>query len=146
MIVSGDGDYVPLIRRLHALGKRSLVATTSQPKAGIVNKLLPSVADHFHVIDVPTAPAPLAEPRVPAAKKAAPATKTAPAKKAPTGKKSPADHPGFKLYRASVVKLVNEDPALWVNGQVNAQRLGTLLRKHWPEVTYKTFGFSNAAA
>jgi hypothetical protein len=37
VIVSGDGDFVPLIRRLHALGKRSLVATTSQPKAGVVN-------------------------------------------------------------------------------------------------------------
>lgn len=144
VIVSGDGGYVPLIRRLHALGKRSLVATTSQPAAGTVNKLLPSVADHFHVIDVPPAPAAISAPAAittPAVKKVA-AKKAAPAKKAVPANKAPADHPEFKLYRASVHALVKEDPTLRVNGQVNAQRLGTLLRKRWPEVTYRTFGFA----
>lgn len=129
VIVSGDGDFVPLIRRLHALGKRSLVATTSQPAAGVVNKLLPSVADHFHVIDIPRASAAVA---VKIAVK-----KTQPAKKAP-----PQEHPEFKLYKASVHGFIKEDPTLWLNGQVNVQRLGPLLRKRWPNVTYKTFGYA----
>lgn len=157
VIVSGDGDFVPLIRRLHALGKRSFVATTSQPAAGIVNKLLPSVADYFHRIEVPPAPgmsimpaavqvsskATKAPPgqKIPAAK--TPTAKNAPtAKKAPAAKKTAAAHPELKLYRASVLKLMNEDPTLWVNGQVKAPQLGKLLRERWPDVTYKTFGFA----
>lgn len=157
VIVSGDGDFVPLIRRLHALGKRSFVATTSQPDAGIVNKVLPSVADHFHVIEVPPAPSvdiiPAPVQTSPKAKKAlgakkTPAAKTPTASKAPAAKKSVAAqktaayHPELKLYQASVHDFVKKDPTVWVNGQVNAQRLGTLLRKRWPEVTYKTFGFA----
>ncbi|WP_426226603.1 NYN domain-containing protein [Pseudarthrobacter sp. DSP2-3-2b1] len=157
VIVSGDGDFVPLIRRLHALGKRSFVATTSQPAAGIVNRLLPSVADYFHRIEVPPAPAANIIPAVvqatpksskAAAAKKTPATKPPPAKKAPaatkspSAKKVPAAHPELKLYQASVHDFVKKDPTLWVNGQVNAQRLGTLLRKRWPDITYKTFGFA----
>lgn len=151
VIVSGDGDFVPLIRRLHALGKRSFVATTSQPAAGIVNKLLPSVADYFHRIEVPPAPGmsimPAAVQVSPKATKAPPgqkipAAKTPTAKKAPTAKKTAAAHPELKLYRASVLKLMNEDPTLWVNGQVKAPQLGKLLRERWPDVTYKTFGFA----
>lgn len=132
VIVSGDGDFVPLIRRLHALGKRSLVATTSQPAAGTVNKLLPSVADRFIVIDVPESPAPL--PAV---------NKPQPAKKAPAPKSAATqEHPEFKLYKASVNAFIKDDPSLWVNGQVSVQRLGPLLRKRWPNVTYKTFGYA----
>jgi hypothetical protein len=128
VIVSGDGDFVPLIRRLHALGKRSLVATTSQPGAGAVNKLLATVADYFHIIDIP--PPPVAD-----------AVKKAPAK--PVAK-SPAPairHPELKLYKASVHAFLKEDPSLRVNGLVNAPRLGALLRNRWPNVTYKTFGY-----
>jgi uncharacterized LabA/DUF88 family protein len=111
VIVSGDGDFVPLIRRLHALGKRSFVATTSQPAAGVVNRLLPAVADLFRVIEV-------------------------------TPKKASQEHPELKLYEASVHGFIKEDPSLWVNGQVSAQRLGLLLRKRWPNITYKTFGYA----
>jgi uncharacterized LabA/DUF88 family protein len=118
VIVSGDGDFVPLLRRLHALGKRSLVATTSQPKAGVVNKVLQSVADHFHVIDIPTA---------------------TPAK--PANKKTQAPHTELELYKASVHAFLKDDPTLWVKGLVNAPRLGQLLRDRWPNVTYKTFGY-----
>lgn len=132
VIVSGDGDFVPLIRRLHALGKRSFVATTSQPAAGVVNKLLPSVADHFYVIDIPHA----AAPAVPAKQKAQSV------RKAPAPKAAPDEHPELKLYKASVHGFLKEDPGLWANGQVNVQRLGPLLRKRWPNITYRTFGFA----
>ena len=160
VIVSGDGDFVPLIRRLHALGKRSLVATTSQPAAGVVNKLLPAVADRFHVIDVPQPPAaePVRETAQPAKKAAEPAKKVQPAKKAQAAKKVPAaknapapktaaqEHPELNLYKASVHGFIKENPSLWVNGQVSAQRLGPLLRNRWPNITYKTFGYATLTA
>jgi hypothetical protein len=129
VIVSGDGDFVPLLRRLHALGKRSLVATTSQPKAGAVNKVLQSVADHFHVIDVPAIPAPV------------PAPKPATAAAKPAKKKAEAPHTELELYKASVHAFLKDDPTLWVKGLVDVGRLGQLLRARWPNVTYKTFGY-----
>jgi len=135
VIVSGDGDFVPLLRRLHALGKRSLVATTSQPNAGVVNKVLQSVADHFHVIDIP---APAVVVPVPAVKKP-----PAPAKPA---KKKTAPHTELELYKASVHAFLKDDPTLWVKGLVNAPRLGQLLRDRWPNVTYKTFGYKTLTA
>ena len=137
VIVSGDGDFVPLIRRLHALGKRSFVATTSQPAAGVVNKLLPAVADRFLVVDVPQPPA-----SVPVQKSAQQAQKSLPAKKVPAAKTASQEHPELKLYKASVHGFIKEDPSLWVNGQVSAQRLGLLLRNRWPNITYKTFGYA----
>jgi uncharacterized LabA/DUF88 family protein len=148
VIVSGDGDYVPLIRRLHALGKRSFVVTTTQPAAGVVNRLLPSVADHF--LQVVVTPAPVSLTAAAVKPMAVPATKNLPEQKNPPAKQNPAkalpktlaNHPEFKLYRASIHDFVKKDPTLWVNGQVNAQRLGTLLRNRWPDFTYKTFGFA----
>ncbi|MET3720641.1 NYN domain-containing protein [Arthrobacter sp. UYEF21] len=156
VIVSGDGDFVPLIRRLHALGKRSFVATTSHPAAGAVNKLLPSVADRFHIIDVAQAPAVVPAQRALPPKKAQPAKKPKPGnqkpqpvkKPQPAQKKSPApkatvlEHPELKLYKASIHGFIRDDPTLWVNGKVSAQRLGLLLRKRWPNITYKTFGYA----
>ncbi len=59
VIVSGDGGFIPLIRRLHALNKFVIVASTNTPNSGIVNALLKSVADEYHQIaiaDVSVAP------------------------------------------------------------------------------------------
>ncbi|MBJ2120121.1 NYN domain-containing protein [Arthrobacter sp. MSA 4-2] len=58
VIVSGDGGYVPLVRRLHALGKYVIVVTTSGPDVGAVSSMLRSAADQFHVVAVPEPPAP----------------------------------------------------------------------------------------
>ncbi len=60
VIVSGDGGYVPLVRRLHALGKYVIVVTTSGPDVGAVSSMLRSAADQVHVVPVPEPPAPLA--------------------------------------------------------------------------------------
>lgn len=136
VIVSGDGDFVPLLRRLHALGKRSLVATTSQPKAGVVNKVLQSVADHFHIIDIPG----------PAGAAVAPTMKKPPAPAKPVKKKTGTPHTELELYKASVHAFLKDDPSLWVKGLVNAPRLGQLLRDRWPNVTYKTFGYKTLKA
>ena len=53
VIVSGDGGFVPLIRRLHTLGKYAIVVTTSHSAAGGGNMFLKAAADHFHVVQVP---------------------------------------------------------------------------------------------
>ena len=47
VIVSGDGGFVPLVRRLHALGKFVVVVTSSMETT---NKLLIAAADHFHLV------------------------------------------------------------------------------------------------
>ena len=52
VIVTGDGGFVPLIRRLHAVNKYVVVVSTTAPNAGIVNPLLKAVADEYHQIDV----------------------------------------------------------------------------------------------
>ena len=49
VLVSGDGGFVPLIRRLHALGKYVVVATTESRSDKSASKLLKSVADYFLV-------------------------------------------------------------------------------------------------
>ncbi|MEO6529854.1 MAG: NYN domain-containing protein [Specibacter sp.] len=56
VIVTGDGGFVPLIRRLHSLNKYVVVVSTTAPNSGIVNPLLKSVADEYHQIDVQGAP------------------------------------------------------------------------------------------
>ena len=53
VIVSGDGGFVPLIRRLHTLGKYVIVVTTSHSAAGGGNMFLKAAADHFHEVQVP---------------------------------------------------------------------------------------------
>ncbi len=52
VLVSGDGGFVPLVRRLHALGKYVMVATTRERAEQSTSKLLQAVADHFLVSGV----------------------------------------------------------------------------------------------
>ena len=47
VIVSGDGGFVPLIRKLHQLGKFVIVIANTRETT---NKLLKAVADHFHFV------------------------------------------------------------------------------------------------
>ncbi|MEY2848722.1 MAG: hypothetical protein RI885_1387 [Actinomycetota bacterium] len=58
VIVTGDGGFVPLIRRLHRLGRFVIVATTDAASAGTVSALLKAVADHSHVIKLDAASVP----------------------------------------------------------------------------------------
>lgn len=79
-IVSGDGDFVPLVRRLHELGKFVVGATLEGLKP---NGLLRSEVDLYMQIPVPAAAA------APAKKAAEPVKKAAePVKKAPPAKKT----------------------------------------------------------
>ena len=52
VLVSGDGGFVPLVRRLHALGKYIMVATTRERAEQSTSKLLQAAADHFLVSGV----------------------------------------------------------------------------------------------
>ncbi len=86
IIVSGDGDFVPLVRRLHELNKYVIGATlTDHP----VNSVLEQEVDHYVALKVaPTPPAAPLEP-VFSSHQFGPAKKTAkkaPVKKAPVKK------------------------------------------------------------
>ncbi len=164
VLVSGDGGYIPLVRRLHALGKYVIVASTSGAGVGTVNSFLRAAADQFHVIklaEVP--PQPSAAPPVKTQAAKAPPGKTPPAEtppaKAPATKAPPAKAPAavpttsaavpddagsartpsFADYREAIVSYVQADPELLIDGQVNGARLGVLLRKRWPDTTSKSF-------
>ncbi|MCG2624349.1 NYN domain-containing protein [Arthrobacter sp. I2-34] len=128
VIVSGDGGFVPLIRRLHALGKYVVVATTNQENAGKPNSLLESAADEFHVLDVSGAAAD-ARPR-PSGTAVKPANRS----------------PSVEEYRQAVKDLVARNSALRVNGAINGSALGNLLRQKWPSVDYKSFGYRSLGA
>ncbi|MCW2131603.1 MULTISPECIES: NYN domain-containing protein [Crystallibacter] len=117
VIVSGDGGYIPLIRRLHVLGKYTMVVTTSHFASGRVSKLLRSAADHFHTIQLDDGA--VAESSV-----------TAETSRIPT----------ITEYKQSIDAFLKKDPTLTVNGRVQGAGLGTLLRKRWPDGDYKNFG------
>ena len=52
VIATGDGGFIPLVRRLHALNKYAIVVSTNVPESGVVNTLLKSVADEYHQIQM----------------------------------------------------------------------------------------------
>ncbi|MHA7261827.1 NYN domain-containing protein [Arthrobacter sp. TMN-37] len=150
VLVSGDGGYVPLVRRLHALGKYVIVVTTSSPDGGAVNSILRFAADEFHIVSVPEPPAVKAPAvKLPAAR--APAVKPpaakAPAVKAVAADRRPAPPPTLAEYREAILSLVRADPELLlVDGLVNGARLGVLLRQRWPGTTSKTFQYRTLGA
>lgn len=114
VIVSGDGGFVPLVRRLRQLDKRVIVASTNHAAAGTVNHLLASAADEYHVLEV----APSASP-------------TRPSKPAA---------PTLAQYRDEIKAVVKANPGMRVGKAVNAGPLGVHLRQKWPETTFKDFG------
>ncbi|WP_413248375.1 NYN domain-containing protein [Sinomonas flava] len=119
VIVTGDGGFVPLVRRLHDRNKYVIVVSTNAPDAGAVSSFLSSVADEFHVIDVRP---PVVIRRVSAAQ---------PNKPAP---------PTLDEYRAAILALVEQSPELRTKGDVNTMQLGKRLRQMWPDTTFKDFG------
>jgi hypothetical protein len=153
VIVSGDGGFVPLVRRLRQLDKRVIVASTNHPAAGTVNHLLASAADEYHVLNVagtvtavapeadtagaPTATAPELAVAAKAAPKPPPAVKAAGVKAAGLAK---AGTPTLEQYRGEIRRAVKRVPGLLVGGAVDGSRLGQHLRKKWPGTTFKDFG------
>ncbi|MDQ4488786.1 NYN domain-containing protein [Sinomonas sp. ASV486] len=125
VIVSGDGGFVPLVRRLRQLNKRVIVASTNHAAAGAVNRLLASAADEYHVLEV-ASPEP------------------APAK--PAAAPGRATGPTLKEYRAEILAAIERNPGMRVKGRVDGSPLGQHLRQKWPSVTFKDFGSATLGA
>ena len=144
VIVSGDGGFVPLIRRLHTLGKYAIVVTTSHFAAGAGSRFLQATADHFHVVHVPE-PQRKLKARSTAAPEARTATKPVAAKagqpKAPTVPVMASRVPRVEEYRDSVRALVRDHPDVLIGELVHGSRLGALLRERWPGCSHKDFGY-----
>ena len=144
VIVSGDGGFVPLIRRLHTLGKYAIVVATSHIGAGAGSKFLQAAADHFHVVQVPE---PKSKPKSGSAPIQAARSATKPvtpkAEQARMPVLAPAEHrvPSVKEYQDSVHALVRNHPDVLVGGLVHGSRLGALLRERWPACSHKDFGY-----
>ncbi|MEO8219478.1 MAG: NYN domain-containing protein [Specibacter sp.] len=163
VIVTGDGGFVPLIRRLHSLNKYVVVVSTTAPNSGIVNPLLKSVADEYHQIDVQGAPWALGvvppdpvavQPPVPSVD-AVPAVATVAAvpgkvvgmPPAPAvAKKLPAGSPELAVLRKFILGVVRTQPQLSKKGKVDAAALGQLLRKKWPDLKYTTYQSTNLSS
>lgn len=136
VIVTGDGGFVPLIRRLHGLNKYVVVASTNSPTAGVVNSLLKSVADEYHLINV-LAPAALLDGVEPVALQ--PAVSEVRVKVTPAKPDAVKAVPATKDLRSTILTLAKLNPAVTIDGQVNASALGQLLRKNWPNIKYANY-------
>lgn len=137
VIVSGDGDFVPLVRRLQYLGKVVIGVGLNDGRAGGVSKLLRTVVDHFLEVRVGddllgTVP-PIARAKVEAtaAKLAAPGLPSVPSDRIPSRKE----------YIATVVELIKSNPNALKAGAVDGAVMGALLRRRWPRVTYSDFDY-----
>ncbi|GHG58979.1 hypothetical protein GCM10012320_32810 [Sinomonas cellulolyticus] len=130
VVVSGDGGFVPLIRRLHYLDKYAIVVSTNGPSSGSVNSLLASVADEYHRIDVgPQGSRPENPPA---------------AQEGPEPGQGPAQAlPAFEEFEAEARRLLEGDGQLRIAGRVNAAALGAALRQQWPGIDYTAYGFRN---
>ncbi|MBV1779109.1 NYN domain-containing protein [Paeniglutamicibacter sp. ABSL32-1] len=161
VIATGDGGFIPLVRRLHALNKYVVVVSTNVPEAGVVNALLKSVADEYHQIPMSKVHMPDSEqpPKAPSLSAAA-TVKTAPkvpkvsaaaAKKKPTKQLkftvAPTDQvpdrskfPAITEFRRAIYKIIEQSPGLVVDNKANASALGSRLRSEYPQLGYKACG------
>ncbi len=129
VIVSGDGGFVPLIRRLHALGRHVIVVTTQDTENRKNSKLLAAVADHYHVIGTSSDAA--VEPV------------SAPLPLEPAVIASVGSHPTASEVMVQIRSLVERDPNILSNDglAVNSALLGQRLHSAWPEMTVAKLGY-----
>lgn len=149
VIVSGDGGFVPLIRRLHALNKYVIVASTNTPNAGIVNGLLKSVADEYHQISMAGAHAAERTPPTPAAKTttAVPDIGSQKLKIASVPPPRPQQtEAGVAELRNVIWGILKRQPELVVANKVDVAKLGQLLRKLRPDLNHKKCGSKTLGA
>ncbi len=111
VLVSADGDFVPLVRRLHELNKFVVGATLANHP---VNNVLEQEVDHY--VPLKLAPQPAVGLKAvfssdPAAKLTAPTKKAAPAKKAaPTKRAAPAKKAAKEPQPRSVKETPKKTP------------------------------------
>lgn len=142
-VVSGDGDFIPLIRRLQFLGKIVVGVSIRQAGVGGVSKDLRAAVDHFidlmvgdelstTAMAVPVATATGAQGRI-VARQAAHVV--------PSNKK-----PSREEYIETTLKFARDYPQTTKNGDVDGASMNGLLRRQWPRVTYSDFGYRSFGA
>jgi len=134
VLVTGDGGFVPLVRRLHALGKHVVVVSGSHPDAGIANRYLAGLADGYYVLGSDGTVVASAAPASAQQQAASPWEARTP----PTP--GPSAGPTLEDYKAAVKRIVTGTPGILVDGKVQGSRLGSQLRQRWPGTSYKDFG------
>jgi len=138
-IISGDGDFVPLVRRLQLIGKVVLGASVVRENAGIVSADLRAAVDHYVDVQPANKPAPVSAPAPAAA--AVPATKAVPV---PRQKIVASERvPTKKEYVRAALTYTQTYPQALVGGAVIGSQLGSLLKQRWPNTSYATFGYKS---
>lgn len=147
VLVSGDGGFVPLVRRLHALGKYVMVATTKERAEQSTSKLLQAVADHFLVSG---AVAPLISVE---AETEATASVISESEQVKRWVGSDAEHPTTAKVVSHIRTLLypNGDDQLsdlWANhdGRINGAALGSRVRERWPNLDWRQVGYRSLGA
>jgi len=137
VIVSGDGDFIPLVRRLQYLGKYVIGVTLTGAGAGGVSALLRSNADHYFEVAA-GAPRPAAESALLTAESAVETPSE------PSAAQLPSDKiPTVEEYVQSIKEIVLKNPKMMKGNDVNGPLLGNSLRTQWPRATYSTYGFKS---
>ena len=146
VLVTGDGGFVPLVRRLHALGKHVVVVSGEHPDAGHPNRFLAGVADAYYVFGRDGTVEPSAAPvkAAPARQQANPQPKK-PAKQAVPMVRS-GGTPTLEDYKAAVRQIITGTPGILVGGRIRGSLLGIALRQRWPDTSYKDFGVASLGA
>lgn len=140
-VVSGDGDFIPLIRRLQFLGKVVVGVTIRLSGSGGVSQDLRAAVDHFIDLQVgdelstPTRSVPAMD--TPVAKQyaavARPVVQVVPSNKRPTQEE----------YIETTLKFVQDYPQTMKDGDVDGAIMNPLLRRQWPRVSYSDFGYKS---
>lgn len=130
VIVSGDGGFVPLIRRLHALGRFVMVVTTAAADKDVKrgSKLLRAVADYFHIVGEE-----LGDPEIASPLSTSPAYADAAQATAPTR----------ELACLRIRELVAAEPSLLKDDgeAINSALLGQRMKSIWPNFNASQVGF-----
>ncbi|MBP2376032.1 NYN domain-containing protein [Paeniglutamicibacter psychrophenolicus] len=158
VIATGDGGFVPLVRRLHAMNKYVIVVSTNAPRSGGVNALLRSVADEYHQIQMSQES--MTDPRqpmnedppvnTPSAKEHSNIAETAKQKQCASKPNEKNAQPASTVQqtkidavselRRAILAIIKQTPELVVAHRVNAAALGSKLRSEYPQLSYKACG------
>lgn len=141
VIVSGDGDFVPLVRRLQYLDKFVVGVTIRNGSAGGVSNLFRSVVDRFLEVD---AAAPIgkvvSDAQTP---ESGPAVRVA-GSGGGTGLGLPSnERPSEATYVSAVHKIIADAPRALKEGAVDGAVVNPMLRRSWPRVTYLDYGYKS---
>ena len=134
VIVSGDGDFIPLVRRLQYLGKYVIGVTLTGAGAGGVSALLRSNADHYFEVAAGVSRT--------IAENAASSKSVVESSNDSGLPRLPSDRiPTLNEYVQSVKEIVLQNPKMMRGEEVSGALLGNSLRTQWPRVTFSTYGF-----